>query len=121
MKVKCRGSQGSWEATAVYPDRSQEVLACGHAHWVKGGPGGLYYSDPWTPELMRTNRFAKHVELLRSKNRVIITSDEINEAGGRGAGYFKRTGYQGIFTIDGLIVDDAGMRFRLIARIADIG
>ena len=120
MKVKCKGSQGSWEATVIYPDKTQEVLACAYEYWVKGGPDGLCYYDPWTPELMRTNKFAKHVELLKSKGRVIITSDEINQAGGRGAGFFKRTGYKGIFAIDGLTIDDSGMRYRLIERIADI-
>ena len=89
MKVKCKGSQGSWEATVIYPDKTQEVLACGHEFWVKGGPHGLRYYDPWTPELMRTNKFAKHVELLKSKGRVIITSDEINQQAGVVPGFSK--------------------------------
>lgn len=120
MKLKCKGSQGSWEATVFYPDKKQEVLACAHAHWTKGGPDGLRYHDPWTPELMRTKKFARYVELLRSKGRVILTSDEVNEAGERGGGYFKRTGYQGIFKIEELTVDESGMKFRLTKRLADV-
>lgn len=120
IKVRCKGSQGSWEATVIYPDKTQEVLACGHMYWVKGGDNGLQYYDEWTPELMKTNKFAKHVELLRSKSRVIITRDEVNVGGERGGGFFKRTGYQGIFTIADLTVDDSGMRFRLVERILDV-
>jgi len=103
----------------TYPDGHQEELACVHQYYWKGGASGPYYDDPWTPELRQTPKFAKHVELIRSIGRVILTTDKINEAKNRGEGFFERTGYVAVFSIDGFVVDDAGMRFRFTERIAN--
>ena len=87
-------------------------MACVHKHWFKRDADGFYYDDPWTPELRQTAKFAKHVELMRSKGRVILTTDDINKSTGRGEGFFKRTGYVGVYPISDLAINDDGMRFR---------
>ena len=115
--AKIKGSQGSWEAEVTYPDERKEVLACLHQYYMKGGPSGPTYNDPWTPELRISTKFAKHVELIRSKGRVILTSDDINEGKGRGGGFFSRTGYIAVYGIDDFIIDDEGMRLRFTDRI----
>jgi hypothetical protein len=117
--VKIRGSQGSWEAQVSYPDGRKEVLACVHQHFWKSGPSGPCYDDPWTPELRETAKFAKHVDLIRTKGRVILTTDNINESKNRGEGFFERTGYVAVYNIDDLVVDDEGLRFRFADRIAN--
>jgi hypothetical protein len=105
-------SQGSWEAEVTYSDGSREILACVHKHWFKRDAGGFYYEDPWTPELRQTAKFATHVEMIRSKGRVILTTDEINQSKRRGEGFFKRTGYIGVYPISDFVVDDESTRFR---------
>ena len=113
--TKFKGSQGSWEAEVTYSDGSEEVLACVHKHYFKRGDAGYYYSDPWTPELLQSAKFAKHVELIRSKGRVILTTDGIDERKrGRGEGVFKRTGYVGVYPISDLVIDNEGMHFRFV-------
>jgi hypothetical protein len=118
LVVKIKGSQGSWEATVSYPDKRKEVLACVHKHFWKVGPSGPCYDDPWTPELRKTSKFANHVELIRTTQRLILTTDDVDESKRRGEGYFRRTGYIGIYTIEDFVVDDSGMRFRFLERIA---
>ena len=117
--VKIKGSQGSWEAEVTYPDGRQEVLACVHEYFWKKGPSGACYDDPWTPELLKSNKFIKHVDLMRTKGRVIVTKDDVNKSKNRGAGFFARTGYVGVFDIDGLVVDDNGTRFNFTRRVAN--
>ncbi len=109
---KFKGSQGSWEAEVTYSDGSREVLACVHKHYFKRDADGFYYEDPWTPELRQTAKFAKHVELIHSKGRVILTTDDVNESRGRGEGFFKRTGYVAVYPVSDFVIDDNSMRFR---------
>ena len=80
QNVKIRGSQGSWEAQVTYPDGRKEILPCVHQHFWKSGPSGPGYDDPWTPDLRKSAKFAKHVELIRSKGRVILTADKIDRS-----------------------------------------
>jgi hypothetical protein len=79
--VKCKGSQGSWEADAHYPDGHVERLACAHQHWWKNG----WYNDPWPAHLRKPEKkFSRYIDLLHSTGRVILTSDSINEQKFRG-------------------------------------
>ncbi len=103
----------------TYPDGRKEVLAGVHQHFWKSDTSGSYYDDPWTPDLRKSAKFAKHVELMRSKGRVILTTDKIDESKNRGEGFFERTGYIAVYKIDNLIIDDKGMRFRFADRIAN--
>ena len=80
-----------------YSDGTKEVLACVHKHYFKRDADGYYYEDPWTPEHRQTTKFAKHIELIRSKGRVILTTDDFNQSKGRGEGCFKRTGYVAVY------------------------
>ena len=111
QNVKIRGSQGSWEAQVTYPDGRKEILPCVHQHFWKSGPSGPGYDDPWTPDLRKSAKFAKHVELIRSKGRLILTADKIDRSKTRDERFFERTGYIAVYNIDGLIVDDEGMRW----------
>jgi hypothetical protein len=119
-KVRIKGSQGSWEAEVRYEDGHTEILACLHDHFWRNTPDGPYYNDPWTPELRTTAKFLKHVEVIKSTGRVIMTSDKIDPSKERGAaGYFTRTGYIAVFTIDNFVLDEDSMRFRFVRRIAN--
>lgn len=109
---KFKGSQGNWDAEVFYSDGSKEVLPCVHKYYFKRDVDGFYYDDPWTPELRRTRKFANQVELMRSKGRVILTTDDINESRNRGEGFFARTGYVAVYPISDLVIDEVGMRFR---------
>ena len=104
----------------TYPDRRKEVLACVHQHFWRSGPSGPCYDDPWASDLRKSPKFTKHVELIRSKGRVILTTDKIDESKNRGEGFFERTGYIAVYNIDGLVLDDEGMRFRFADRIAQM-
>lgn len=111
---KFKGSQGSWEAEVTYSDGSSEALACVHKRFFKRDAAGFYYyyDDPCTLPLRESAKFAKHVELIRSKGRVILTTHDVTESKGRGEGFFKRTGYVAVYPISDFVLDDDGMRFR---------
>jgi hypothetical protein len=111
--TKFKGSQGSWEAEVTYSDGSKEVLPCVHKHYFKRDADGFFhYEDPWTEELRQSKKFAKQVELMRSKGRVILTTDDFDESKGRNEGCFKRTGYVAVYPISDFVIDDTGMHFR---------
>jgi hypothetical protein len=114
---KILGAQGSWEAKVTYSDGRQEELACVHKHYWKKDAAGFFYEDPWTPQLRQTQKFAKHVDLIRSVQRVVLTTDNINEAKNRGEGFFERTGYIAVYKIEEFVLDDQSMRFRFKQRI----
>ena len=83
LVTKFKSSQGSWEADVTYSDGGREVLACVHKYFFKRDAASFYYDDPWTPDLRESTKFAKHVELIRSKGRVILTTDDVEESSGR--------------------------------------
>jgi hypothetical protein len=114
---KILGAQGSWEATVTYSSGRQEELACVHQYYWRNDGKGPWYEDPWTPQLRQTPKFAKHVALIQSSQRVILTTDKINEVKKRGEGFFERTGYVAVFTIVDFALDDQGMRFHFKERI----
>jgi hypothetical protein len=112
--TKFKGSQGSWEAEVTYSDGSKEVLACVHKHYFKRDALGFYYHDPHLaiPEHVRSTKFTKQIELIRSKGRVILTTDDVNESKMLDPGFFKRTGYVAVYPISDFVIDDEGMHFR---------
>lgn len=64
----------------IYADGSKEVLPCVHQYFWK------------------STKFAKHIDLLRSKRRVVLTEDKITENKGRAEGFFERISYIGYST-----------------------
>jgi hypothetical protein len=115
MKVvkDIKGQRGSWQAHVTYTDGTEEELACVHKQLAAAWP---LYNDPWTPELRITGRFAKHVELIDSKRRVVLTDDLVDESKNRGEGYFERSNTITVYDISDFALDDAGMRFRFVRR-----
>ena len=114
---KFKGSQGSWEVTVDYTDGSREILPCVHQHFFRvDAERGYCYDNSWEAgeEVRKTAKFAKHVELIRSKKRVVLTSDDVDESRGRGESRFKRTGYIFVSDVADVVVDNAGLRFRFV-------
>jgi hypothetical protein len=113
--TKFKGSQGSWEAEVTYSDGSKETLACVHKHYFKRcADGGFGYHDPHlaVSEHVRSPKFTRQIELIRSKGRVILTTDDVDESSELDPGSFKRTGYVAVYPISDFVIDDKGMRFR---------
>ncbi len=84
----------------TYPDGRKEVLPCVHKYFWKVDQRGPYYDDPWASPadeqsyaIRQSGKFAKHVALIRSKGRVVLTTDDVTESKRRAEGFFKRTGY----------------------------
>jgi hypothetical protein len=94
-------------------------LACVHDRfWLNGN----HYHDPWDGEGLReTKKFRDHIELMRTKKRVIVTSNETNLSRRRGHAQMKRVGYRGVFNIDNFVFNDAGMDFDFIGGIPRCG
>jgi hypothetical protein len=105
---------------AMDPDRRERLEALPGWSWDP-------FSDQWEEgfsqlktfsereghcQAPQTKKFAKQVELMRSKGRVILTNDDIDESRGRGKGFFTRTGYVAVYPISDFVIDDAGMHFR---------
>jgi hypothetical protein len=105
---KITGRQGDWNAIATYDDDSTDLLACVHDRFWREG---RQYHDPWNgADLRNTEKFKKHIELMRSKKRVIMTQNEMDLRRTHGPGAMKRTGYRGIFNIENFSFDDDGIR-----------
>lgn len=92
-----RGSQGSWDVEVTYADGSKEILPTVHRYFWKVDLAGPYYqrgpADITWDGFRQNARFADHLALLSAKKRVVLTTDDIDEA----PGLFKRTGYVGVF------------------------
>jgi hypothetical protein len=87
-----KGHAGQWWATVRWDDGSKEVLPCVHQCYWKNDERGPYYHDPLDGVSMQDPKLLKHFEQLRSAGRVILTSDDVDEAK-HGDGRFRRTGY----------------------------
>jgi hypothetical protein len=105
---KFTGSQGSWEVRVDYTDGTKEILPCAHKYHLDG----LCYNDPWSDELRALPRYQRHIDLIREKRKVVLTTDDTPVEGPR----FKRTGYIAVFSIADFVEDADGMRFRLTER-----
>ncbi len=113
-----KGSQGAWNAKVEYDDGSTEVLACVHDRFWREG---RQYHDPWNGGDMRqSKKFQDHIDLMRSKGRVIMTSNKMDVNRARGAGAMKRLGYRGIFNIENFTCDDRGIRFLINGGISKV-
>jgi|SRR6516164_4801101 hypothetical protein len=111
-----RGSQGKWDVDVTYSDGSRETLPTAHRYFWKGGD--VYHrGDPdisW-PIFRDKPQFEEHVNLIKEKRRVVVTTDDIDEA----TGMFKRTGYVGVFDVDGISVTKDGLTFRFVRRLPE--
>ncbi len=104
--IKAKGKRGSWFATW-----QKENLPCVHEEWYNHKQGGLpFYLDPGVK--LGEKQWDDFIDALKNKKRVILTRDEYTEPKN-----FKRSDYQGIFDIDNIAIDDAGLRFDFIKRI----
>jgi hypothetical protein len=113
---KITGSQGTWQVTVKYDDGTTDVLPCVHQYFWQNAPGGPYYDDPLDEGdggIGDTNKFQKHVALIREKGRVVLTTDESK---GRGKGFFQRTGYVAVYSIADFTLDETRVRFRFDDR-----
>src|SRR6516225_9246141 len=112
MRVKnIRGRQGDWNALVEYDDGSTETLPCVHDHFWREG---REYHDLWNgADLRHTNKFQTHMELMRSKRRVVMTRNEMDPSRSRGHGTMKRTGYRGVFNIKNFVFNDDGIHFTI--------
>ena len=112
MRVKnIRGRQGDWNALVEYDDGSTETLPCVHDHFWREG---REYHDLWNgADLRHTNKFQTHMELMRSKRRVVMTRNETDPSRSRGHGTMKRTGYRGVFNIKNFVFNDDGIHFTI--------
>lgn len=93
-----KGSQGSWEVSTRFGK-----LPCVHQYYWRVDERGPYYHDPRaTPDgYAHGAKFEKHIALIRSAKKVVLTEDVINKNHSEGAdGFFSRVDYVGIFEID---------------------
>jgi hypothetical protein len=108
---KITGRQGDWNARVEYDDGSIEELACVHDRFWREGRA---YHDPWEgAHLRNSQKFQKHLELMRSKQRVVMTSNKMDRSRLRGHGAMKRLNYRGVFNIKDFISDENGTRFTI--------
>jgi hypothetical protein len=87
------------------------VLPCVHRYFWQNAPGIPYYDDPLGDGgggIGDTNKFRKHVVLIREKGRAVLTTDENK---GRGKGFFQRTGYVAVYSIADFTLDETRVRF----------
>jgi hypothetical protein len=109
-----KGNQGVWNAKVEYDDGSVEILACVHDRcWVSGN----HYHDAWDGPrakiARKTKKFRDHVELMRTRKRVIVTSNETH-----GIRAQTRVGYRGVFNIDNFTFSEAdGVSFDFVGGI----
>lgn len=113
--ISIKGHAGQWSAEGRWDDGSKEILPCVHQCYWRTEERGSYYHDPLDGLSMQDPKVLKHFEQLRTANRVILTSDDVDETK-QGGGRFRRTGYVGVFDIAELEVDRQGYRFRFSKR-----
>jgi hypothetical protein len=105
-RSKFKGQHGSWFAT----NKQGERLPCVHKHWTGKWPE---YYDPG----IKPGKSKKHDEFIaaiKSCKRVILTDSAVAE--GEGSRTFDRVDYIGEYTIDNVIADKRGLRFRFVER-----
>ena len=103
--------------SVTYPDRHKQKLPCFHKRFLEGmtyrGP------DPQSvqvgPRGQREHR--RNMDLLWTTRRAIITTDTLDTTRPMGDGYFKRTGYIGIFEVGNIVEAETGVQFDLVSRV----
>ena len=58
----------------------------------------------------------RHVDLLRTKGRAILTRDIANPEAKRGEALFKLMGYVDVYGIEDVACDENGLRFKFVKR-----
>jgi hypothetical protein len=117
--VKISGERGTWSAKVTWEDGTVERLPCAHQYFWTNGRG---YHDPlnWEggrEQALKDSRMKNWIAMALETNRVILTTDAINENGERGGAFFTRTGYVGVYDVADLQADVAtGLRFQFTGR-----
>jgi hypothetical protein len=92
-----------------------ERLPCVHTHWSKPWPE---YSDPEArPGLLDYDR---HTAAIASKKRVVLQLDDEPKTNADGKTILMRKAYVGVFEVDGVTLDETGLRFRFVRRIHEL-
>jgi hypothetical protein len=92
-----------------------ERLPCVHTHWSKPWPE---YSDPEArPGLLDYDR---HTAVIASKKRVVLQLDDEPKTNAGGKTILMRKAYVGVFEVDGVTLDETGLRFRFVRRIHEL-
>jgi hypothetical protein len=90
-------------------------LPCVHTHWSKPWPE---YSDPEArPGLLDYDR---HTAVIASKKRVVLQLDDEPKTNAGGKTILMRKAYVGVFEVDGVTLDETGLRFRFVRRIHEL-
>jgi hypothetical protein len=85
-----------------------ECLPCVHTHWSKPWPE---YSDPEArPGLLD----------YASKKRVVLQLDDEPKTNADGKTILMRKSYVAVFEVDGVTLDETGLRFRFVRRIHEL-
>ncbi len=127
LQAKITGSIGKWTAKVRYIGTDApptETLPCLHKRYWKAG--SQYYEDPdasvTNPEsyiYREASKFAELFDLLKLKQRIVLTNDIVTEDRNRAEGRFEREGYVGVYDVDNVTLDERGLRFRPVKRIAE--
>jgi hypothetical protein len=110
----CKGRQRDWLVDVTIDGRT-ERLPTAHKHFMRG----LTYqrADAAWLALAKGQRW---LDALRGKQRVVLTDDEV---GARNDPVrpvrIARKGYIAVFAVNEIAIDDTGIRFRLMDRIAE--
>jgi hypothetical protein len=117
-KVSIRGARGQWYATV-----DDEQLPCVHQHWVRMRDGTMHYDDGEIAEIATDSQVLDLVDRLRRTGKAVITLDAYHADRPPGKSRFERkpNGYVGVFSIDqnSVVLDERGLRFRFVDRLAD--
>ena len=115
--IHISGERGTWSAKVTWEDGTVERLPCAHQYFWTNGRG---YHDPldWEggpKQALQDSKMKNWIAMARATNRVILTSDAINQ-NGPGA-FFTRTGYVGVYDVADVQADVAsGLRFQFTGR-----
>lgn len=106
-KTKAKGRRGSW-----FADVEGESLPCVHKFWWKADR----YNDPNVKP--GSAKDEELVAAIKAAGRVVLTNDTPYEADGKTG--FTRTGYIAVYSVDDVIFDHDGLRFRFVARLQEL-
>jgi hypothetical protein len=109
--LKAKGQQGSW-----FADVAGESIPCVHDYHCTWKEGAYYNQPSKTPSVPR---YAKYAEAIREAGYVIVAKDAVTKDENGDLSY-KRIGYVGVFTVENVELDEKGLRFRIISRVANL-
>ncbi len=109
-KKRAVGSHGSWFAVV-----DGESLPCVHECWWESG--ATRYNDKF---LEQTQQARDLVNAIEDKKRVILTKDKtVFDPDGKPVG-IERIGYIAIYSVDEVVFDSAGLRFKFLKRLVNL-